>query len=250
MKNKKPGIIYGMTNPNKNWIKIGRVEDTTVGRLRARWKSMCQLGEMLVVRRAVRVKDVHKMEEWMHKLFEPQRHKGEMFNIKPAQFCAAICLISGGRGDRDISEFIKEAKREAQNHYRPNPYEEKMWDEMKLECPPLAQAAPASAPASVPPPPVRSSSRAAPRRVLSFADMGIKEGDEITHAKTGVTAKIADPEKRTVIFEGKIVSINTATQMMHERLGIRWKGSSNYQWKFKGRTLISIVKQKYREMGL
>lgn len=112
-----------------------------------------------------------------------------------------------------------------------------------------ASREPALMPATVVPADTRR--RKARRPNLSLAQIGLKKGDELTYRRDGsLKAVVADPDKNLVVFEGKVMKIGRALKIAAEQEGVSWLTSYSHGWRFKGKLLLHIINEKYREMGL
>lgn len=254
------GIIYGMQNPTRNWVKIGCVHEPTIERLRKRWQNLSLAqGELLLVRRAVRVENVGAIEKMLHVTFEPYRLKGmgrEKFDIKPAQFCSVMHALTNGKGERDIADFIKKTTDAVSKYRHLDPYEEKMWgqynlditadpcneasDDQNVSLDPFDDDSAVQGDSHDPLDSEESFQRSSRRPSLSYTELGLKHGDVLTHNRNeSVTVTIADPDERLVDFNGKIVPISEATKDIQADAGLTSQVRPDNYWRHNG-TLLSV----------
>lgn len=248
---KQAGIVYGMTDPHERWVKIGCVRVPTVDQLRRRRKGLNPLGNPLLVRRAVRVKDVDKSENMMHAIFERRRIRGtEKFNVEPEEFCPAMYILANGKGHQNLADFIKEVEQEVRQQVRLKDRDQEAWSQYKLISPPGSSSEDSVAgqsDSSVP-----SAMGKHPRRPnLSLVQLNLKSGDVLTHAKgKSVTATVVDPEEGIVEFNDDNLHISSATKIMQKQAGHTLVVRPYSHWKFEGKLLSDKAEEVYKEMGL
>lgn len=263
---KKPGILYAMQNPAGTLVKIGLVEDPSVERLESRWKSLSHHEATLLVRRAIRVPSVRDTEGRIHEVFEPQRRRpGEWFEVKPYQVCAMMYLLSKGKGDRDIADFIDRVKTVVRNERRLDSDEERQWNYLKIVSPPsevrIAKYADKLSEEDervfVDIEPVDeqdkdsfaadsdddSSRRNTP---LWLDELGLKSGDVLDHKDDeDVSVTIVTPERQLVEFEGDVMHLTKVTKIIQVRLERTIVTQPFRHWKHEGRLLTELSQAKW-----
>lgn len=267
MKNltKKQGILYVMQNPSGTLVKIGLVEDRSVKRLEARWKNLSQNEATLLVRRAIRVLSVRDAEKRVHEVFEPQRRRpGEWFEAKPRQVCAMMYLLSKGKGDRDIADFIDRVKTTVRNERRLDAGEEKQWNYLKLVSPP-SEFRPANANqisaeedsgfVDIAPVDERdNNSSSADSRgdgsrrntPLWLDELGLRSGDVLYHKDDkDVSVTVATPERQLVEFEGDIMHLTKVTKIIQVRLKRAIVTQPYRHWKHNDNLLTKMSQAKW-----
>lgn len=235
------GIIYGMQSPTRNWTKIGRVESTSISALRSRWRSLAPLEDPLIVRRAVRVKDVFASEARMQSVFEPQKIEGEKYDVKPYQFCEAMAILADGKWDQDIADFINEVMGIVTQKRRIDQYEEKMWSSYKLV---RTAGSPQDDHIDEPVESIIEDGRKNPGCRLTLRDLGVPEDSVLYHMRhDDVTAVVVDPKEQLVKFDGDIVTLRKATRIMQERDQNVLNVAPHNYWKFEGKRLRDIANE-------
>lgn len=241
------GIVYAMTS-NFNIVKIGMVKTPTIEVLEERRKSHSEGIDYFVVRRALRVDDVQSAEKRLHLIFKAYKKEKEFFHVPPPQVCAAFALLSNGKGEKDIADYIKQGLAKAKGRLRFDDDYERQWETMKLVSMPAEPDVTASHPlpmvvqgTSIIKPPSSAKGKRAPRRDANLYQIGIKEGDKLYHTRcTEECFEVTDPRKKKGRFRGRIVSLREASFTINQELGFTGDGaSSKMVWTFEGETLAA-----------
>lgn len=203
----KPGIIYVLTNrAMPGLVKIGY---TTKKDVKKRLKDLYTPGVPLPFdcEYAGEVQNVKKVERVLHKAFKDRRlnDKREFFSIEADQVVELVELLS----ENSVADVTQEVRDKAD---AVDPKTQNRFKELVRE--------------------VRSS--------LSFADMGIQEGDELHfHADKSIHVVVTDTQritKRVVGYQGEEVEYTALTEELTGKKNIR----PDSYWKYRGELVADI----------
>lgn len=236
MSDKKPGILYAMTDPHTLRVKLGRVEEPTVERLRQRWKSESNFGRMFVMRRAARVSDMASAEKMLLCIFAPYSVPGqrEVFNVDPEVVCAVFHFIANGRGQKDLYEFIKEVREKVKlQGTRINKHNDQMWDAYRLEVDESQN-------------PLDQENKSRRRSKLALNEMRLEKGDILKYVfDESVTAIVSDPVANSVILGDSVMDIKDAADLLQKRRGIQYRSWAYGCWKWREMLLKDLFEEEH-----
>ena len=222
-KNKEAGIVYILTNPAMpGVVKIGRTSQDNVS---TRLKRLYTTGVPVPFEceYACRINNVAECEKKIHTAFDPNRlnKKREFFKIDPKQAVAILELLELAGATNITTEIKKQAN--------------------AIDVDRETRSAAIQ---------LKASNTRTSRPTLSFADMGISNGDCLyAERDKSVFLEIIDNKTREVKYNDETISFMEATRrLLNEEKGTPLR--PNNFWMYEDKLLTDIFNDYYEDESM